>query len=539
MLNAPRRPWPRIGLEGTGRLRTIDYFDKRAELHPDREVLVDGAERLTYGELKVLTHRLARALANAGLKPQEPAAILSPNHGSVLSALLGLWRAEGVWIPVNTRNALDANIAYLNYVRAAFLFYHSSHAEDAARVKAEVPSIRRMICLDAPDGETPSLDQVLQAVGDGAAPDHGDPTGDGAELVAIIATGGTTGPAKGVRIPNRSWGTLMETIGNLMPCDDPVCLATAPLTHAAGPVAAAAIAMGATVVVLQKFDAEQVMAAIQEHRVTHMFLPPTALYTMLAHPRVREFDYSSLKYFLLAGSPVSPDKLKQAVEVFGPCMCQSYGQTEAHMIVTWLPPEVVAAAAAGEHPERLMSCGRPSYSVRVELMDDDGKLLGPGEVGEIVVRGGLVGDGYFELEEATREAWAHGWHHTGDVGRRDEDGFVYIVDRKKDMIVTGGFNVYSAEVEAAVMELDGVRECAVVGVPDDKWGEAVTAIVALIPGARVSEAEVIAHCKTRIGSVKAPKAVHVWDEIPRTAAGKFDKKAIRARFWTGSSRNVH
>jgi acyl-CoA synthetase (AMP-forming)/AMP-acid ligase II len=520
-------------------VRNIDYFDRSADLLPDRAVIVDGQARWTYAEARRASHRLALAMAGAGLKSQEPVAIFSPNHASVLLVLLGLWRAGAVWVPVNTRNALDANIAYLTYVRAGWLFYHSDFAAEAAEVKAKVPSIRQLVCLDAANGEHPSLEAFMASAGDGELPDSGDPVGNPDDLVAIIATGGTTGAAKGVRVPNRSWGTLMETIGNLMPASDPVCLASAPLTHAAGPVAMAAIAMGATVVVLPRFDAELVMRAIGEHRVTHMFLPPTALYAMLAHPDARRFDYSSLRYFLLAGSPVSPDRFRQAVEVFGPCMCQSYGQTEAHMIVTWLPPEVVAAAAAGDHPERLMSCGRPSYPVRVEIMDDEGRLLPPGEVGEIVVRGGLVGDGYFELPDATREARVFGWHHTGDVGRKDAGGFVYIVDRKKDMIVTGGFNVFSAEVEAAAMELDGVRECAVIGAPDEKWGEAVTAIVALDQGAAVTPDEIIAHCKSRLGGVKAPKAVHVWDEIPRTAAGKFDKKAIRARFWQGAERNVH
>ena len=520
-------------------MRNIDYFDRSAERHPDRAVIVDGATRWSYAEAGAMSHRLALAMAAAGLERQAPVAIFSPNHASVLLVLLGLWRAGAVWVPVNTRNALDANIDYLNYVRAGWLFYHSSFAAEAAEVKVRVPSVKHLVCLDAPDLDHPSLEAFMASGGDGVFPDDGDPVGDPSDLVAIIATGGTTGAAKGVRIPNRSWGTLMETIGNLMPATDPVCLASAPLTHAAGPVAMAAITMGATVVVLPRFDAGGVMRAIGEHRVTHMFLPPTALYSMLAHPDARQFDYSSLKYFLLAGSPVSPDKFRQAVEVFGPCMCQSYGQTEAHMIVTWLPPEVVAASAGGDHPERLMSCGRPSYPVRVEIMDDEGRLLPPGEVGEIVVRGGLVGDGYFELPDATREARAFGWHHTGDVGRKDDAGFVYIVDRKKDMIVTGGFNVFSAEVEAAVMELDGVRECAVVGTPDEKWGEAVTAIVALHDGAAVAPEQIIAHCKARLGGVKAPKSVHVWDEVPRTAAGKFDKKAIRARFWKDAERNVH
>ena len=521
-------------------MRSIDYFDKMARLYPDRDVLVAGKTRYTYETMRRLTHRVAGAMLDDGLEHQAHVAVMSPNHGSVLTVLLSIWRAGAVWIPVNTRNALDANIQYLNYVRASWLFFHSSHAEDAMRVKAAVPTIRRMICLDAAVSGHPSLDAFMRPDGSAEAADFGDPIGNPEELTAIIATGGTTGPAKGVRVMNRSWGTLLESVGNSMPVKGvPVSLATAPLTHAAGPVTMASIAMGATVVVLSGFDAESVMAAIERHRVTHMFLPPTALYTMLAHPKVRDYDYSSLKYFLLAGSPVSPEKLRQAVDVFGPCMCQSYGQTECHMIATWLPPRVVAAAARGDHPERLASCGRASYSVRVELMDDEGKILGEGEVGEIVARGGIVGGGYFELPEATAEAWEHGWHHTGDVGKRDKDGFFYIVDRKKDMIVSGGFNVYSAEVEAAAMELAEVEECAVIGVPHEKWGEQVTAVVVLAPGAHVAVDEIIAHCKARLGSVKAPKKVYFRDSIPRTPVGKVDKKALRTDFWKGITRSVN
>jgi len=518
-------------------MRSIDYFDKQAQRDPDRLILIAGETRYTYGQMHRLTHRLAGAMRAGGLAHQEPVAIMSPNHGAILTALLGLWRAGAVWIPVNTRNALDANIAYLTYVRAGWLFYHSSLAAEAREVRRRVPSIRRLICLDAEDGENPSLDAFMLPEDAPDAPDLGDPVGNPDELTAIIATGGTTGPAKGVRIMNRSWGALMETIGNLMPAQDPVCLACAPLTHAAGPVAMAAVAMGATISVLPGFDAEAVMHAIERDRVTHMFLPPTALYTMLAHPDVRDYDYSSLRYFLLAGSPVSPDKLRQAVEIFGPCMCQSYGQTECHMIATWLPPHEVAAAARGEHPERLASCGRASYSVRVELMDDDGNILPTGEVGEIVARGGIVGGGYFEMPEATAEATAYGWHHTGDVGRRDEHGYYYIVDRKKDMVVSGGFNVYSAEVEGAIMELDAVAEAAVIGIPHDHWGEQVHAVV--VTSRPIDEAAVIAHAKARLGSVKAPKSVAFVDAIPRTAAGKMDKKALRQPHWGEQARMVN
>jgi fatty-acyl-CoA synthase len=518
-------------------MRSIDYFDKMVRLQPDRAILIAGDTRFTYGEMHGLTHRLAGAMHAAGLKHQAPVAIMSPNHGAILTTLLGLWRAGAVWIPVNTRNALDANIAYLNYVRAGWLFYHSSLGEEARQVQARVPSIAHPICLDAPDGDTPSLDCFMLPEGVPDARDLGDPIGNPDELTAIIATGGTTGPSKGVRIMNRSWGALMETIGNLMPAENPVCLACAPLTHAAGPVAMAAIAMGATISVLPGFDAEAVMRAIQRDRVTHMFLPPTALYTMLAHPNVRDYDYSSLRYFLLAGSPVSPDKLRQAVEIFGECMCQSYGQTECHMIATWLPPQEVAAAARGKHPERLASCGKASYSLRVELMDDAGNILPTGEVGEIVARGGIVGGGYFEMPEATAESVAHGWHHTGDIGRRDEHGYYYIVDRKKDMVVSGGFNVYSAEVEGAIMELDAVAEAAIIGIPHEKWGEQVHAVV--VKRGAIDDAAIIAHAKAKLGSVQAPKTVEFVEAIPRTAAGKMDKKALRLPYWGEQGRMVY
>jgi len=270
-----------------------------------------------------------------------------------------------------------------------------------------------------------------------------------------------------------------------------------------------------------------------------LFLPPTALYNLLAHPKIKDFEYSSLQVFLLAGSPVSPDKLKQAVEIFGPCICQSYGQTEAPMLLTFLDAQTLAAAAAGDHPERLSSCGRPTSAVRLAIMDDDGQTLPARQRGEIVARGTLICDGYYEMPEATAEIRKHGWHHTGDVGYMDEAGYVYIVDRKKDMIITGGFNVYCAEVEAAIMALPQVHECAVIGIPHDTWGEAVTAMIVLRDGAALAESEVIAHCRDKLGAVKSPKSVEFCSEIPKTPAGKIDRKAIRKSYWAHAERQVH
>lgn len=318
-----------------------------------------------------------------------------------------------------------------------------------------------------------------------------------------------------------------------------MCLCTAPLSHAAGVVAFTMFAITGTNVVMPGFDALQVLKSIERYRVTHLFLPPTAFYSLLACSEVSRFDYSSLRVFLLAGSPVSPDKLKRGVEIFGPCMCQSYGQTEAPMLLTFLDAKTLAAAAAGDHPERLRSCGRATSAVRLAIMDEAGQILPPHQIGEIVARGSLVTAGYHNMPEATAEIHAHNWHHTGDVGYIDEDGYVYIVDRKKDMIISGGFNVFCAEVEAGIMALPAVHECVVIGVPDDRWGEAVKAVVVLQEGETLSEEAVIAHCKAKLGGVKSPKSVEFWKELPKTPAGKLDRKAIRQPYWAGADRQVH
>jgi acyl-CoA synthetase (AMP-forming)/AMP-acid ligase II len=522
-------------------MRTIDYFDKGAAIDPDRIALVDSGTRITYRDAQAATRRIAVALRGSGVKPQDPVAIYAPNAASVMLCLWGLWRADAIWVPVSARNALDANIQYLNYVRAVALFYHSSVAGDAAKLKAAVPTLRLLICMDAAESGNASLEAFM--VKDESAPqdDCGDPFGNLDHVVGIFPTGGTTGPSKGVNVTNLGWGTMIETALGAWHrgVSHPICLSTAPLTHAAGPMATVMAVLGATKHILARFDALEVLRAIERHKVTHFYLPPTALYALLDYPRLNEFDTSSLQLFLLAGSPVSPDRLKRAVEVFGPCMAQSYGQVEAPMILTYLPPEIVAAAARGDHPERLRSCGRATNAVRVEIMDEEGRFLPDGEPGEIVARGALVSHSYFQMPEASTEIHKFGWHHTGDVAYRDESGFFYIVDRKKDMVVTGGFNVFSAEVEACVMELPSVRECAVIGVPHERWGEAVTALVVPAKNAQLTEDEIIAHCKARLGGVKAPKAVHLCGELPKTQAGKLDKKAMRALFWAGRERSVN
>src|SRR5215469_11071366 len=522
-------------------MRAIDYFDKGAEANLDRTAIIDGDARWSYRQLQTATHQTAAALWAGGLRVQEPAGIYSHNDARVLLGMLGIMRAGAVWVPINYRNASDANVEYMNYVEMAWLFYHSQFRDSVREIQARVPALRGLICLDRDDGDHPSLRNFMEQGSGASELDWADAYGNVDWLAGLVPTGGTTGPAKGVRVTNLAFGTMTEMAGRYWrgDCEYPICLNTAPLSHAAGVMAFALCAQGATHIVMPKFDALEVLRNIERHRATHIYLPPTALYNLLAHPQVRDFDYSSLRVFLLAGSPVAPDKLKEAVEIFGRCVCQSYGQTEAPMLMTFLDSATVAEAAAGVHPERLASCGKPTSAVRLGIMDDSGRILPAPERGEIVVRGSLVCGGYYKMPEATAEIRTHGWHHTGDVGYLDEDGYVYIVDRKKDMIISGGFNVYCAEVEAAVMALPEVHECAVFGVPHDHWGEAVKAFVVLRPGVSLSEGAVISHCKCKLGGVKTPKSVEFCAEIPKTAAGKIDRKKLRAPYWENAERQVH
>ena len=522
-------------------MRAIDYFDKGAEANPDRTAIIDGDVRMNYREAQAITIRIARAMRASGLGEEAAAGIYSHNDARVLLSMLGIMRSGAVWVPINYRNAIDATLQYMNYVEMAWLFYHSDFHDSVKEIESRVPSLRHFVCLDRQDGDHPSLEGFMSSGDEGDDLDWGDAFGNIDRLVGLVPTGGTTGPAKGVRVTSLAWGTMTDMATHYWrgDCADPVCLNIAPLSHAAGVVAFTATAVGATNVIMPKFDTLEVLQNIPRFQVTHLFLPPTAFYNLLSHPDVEKFDYSSLRVFLLAGSPVSPDKLKRGVEIFGSCLCQSYGQTEAPMLLTFLDQKTLASAVSGDHPERLASCGKPTSAVRLAIMDEEGRILPPRERGEIVARGNLVTGGYHKLPEATAEIRRYGWHHTGDIGYMDDDGYVYIVDRKKDMIITGGFNVFSVEVETGIMALPQVHECAVIGVPHEIWGEAVKAFIVLRNGEYLTEDEVLKHCKTKLGGVKAPKSVEFCKEIPKTAAGKIDRKALRVPYWQHAERQVH
>ncbi len=429
-------------------MRMIDFFDRGARMAHDRACMIDGDTVRTYAEVKQRSDAIARALIADGLPAGGHAAVLSGNSMAAFEAILGILRADGVWVMANNRAPVAENAYLLDLLDVDTLFIHSEVADRILAFREQCPNIRRYIALDQPVAGADGWIEDMLVQSDEPVPQRR--AGHADELGFLANTGGTTGRSKGVMLTNGNWQALVSSLVASMPMKHaPVNLVAAPMTHAAGPLALASMALGGTVVVLPKFEPKAVIEAIARHRVTYIFLPPTAIYMLLAEPGVRDADFSSLEYISYAGAPMSLDRLKEAIAVFGPVMNASFGQTEAPMCVTAMPPHE-HLDAAGELA-RPGSCGRANLLSIVEIMDDDGNILPPGERGEIVVRGPLVMAGYYNNPEATAEVSTFGWHHTGDIGLRDEDGWFYVVDRKKDMIISGGFNIYPAEVEQALM----------------------------------------------------------------------------------------
>jgi fatty-acyl-CoA synthase len=359
-------------------------------------------------------------------------------------------------------------------------------------------------------------------------PLHRDPE----EVIRLGYSGGTTGKSKAIMLSGRGFQTMLDILLKEWEWPNDVRqLICSPLSHAGGVVFIPTLLKGGSIVVLPGFDPTAVLESIQEHRITCMLVVPTMIYAMLDHPGLKGYDLSSLEIIYYGSSLISPSRLKEAIEKVGPIFFQFYGQAEAPMSVTVMK----RAEHDPSNLTRLASCGRPVPWVRTQLLDSNNNPVPDGEPGEICVQGPLLMSGYLNKPEQTAEAFAGGWLHTGDIAVRDPDGFLRIVDRKKDMIITGGFNVYPREVEDVLSAHPAVAEAAVIGVPDEKWGEAVKAIVVLRAGATVSEAELIALVRERKGAVQAPKSLVITDKIPLSGVGKPDKKALRAQHASGNS----
>ena len=516
-------------------MNLIDFFDRSANAFPQRPVYIFDDRRWNYSEVADLATRIGHGLMAHGVLRETKCAVLSRNDPLAFTAMLGILKARGAWVPLNPANGADENLYIVEFFDVEVLFYQKEFESFAQLVKERIPAVRHFVCLDMPGTLGPQLADWAAAQLNAPIYLPWDPEG----MCMLRGTGGTTGRPKGVMNTNRNFETNIAVFLSCTRFDGPpVFLACAPMTHAAGVMAFVTIAGSGTVVIQRKFDAEEMLAAIPKYRVSSALLPSTAIYSVLSHPKVRDYDYSSLRHFFYGGAPTSAAKLREAIGVFGLVMTHSYGQTEVPTCVTFMGPAEHLDEDGKLDERRLLSCGRPSPFVRVALMDDDGNFVPERGIGEIVVQGGLVMRGYYKNPEATAEVSKHGWHHTGDLAYRDEQGYIYLCDRKKEMIITGGFNVYPLEVEQVVLSHDAVQDCAVVGVPDEKWGEAIKAVVELKQGRSVSAEELIAFCRQRLGGVKTPKSVDFIESLPKSPVGKVMRREVRRHYWTGRDRQI-
>ncbi len=492
----------------------IDFFWRAAQRWPDR-IAIDAPEgAIRYDVLAARVAALAAGLTALDPTPQSRVGICAGNSADHIAALLAVLACGKVWVPLNPKSTRPEIRRIIDATEPSILVLDAACADllDGA------PGTRVLTGADA--GTGPATLAGLAQTHAGAPRPVLDLPGDATQ--AIKFTGGTTGAPKGVTQPYRAW---MANISNQIHAwgfdEHERYIVAAPITHGTSTYLLPILAQGGCHVVLGGAGAEAVRTAFRERGGTVCFMPPTLVYMLMALPGASRADFPRLRRLIYGGAPMPSEKIREVRDFFGPVLGTTYGQTEAPQILTVMRPEDF------EDPHNWAAVGRTTWFSDVAIMAPDGRLLPTGEVGEVVARGDLLMTGYWRLPEKTAETLVDGWLHTGDRGLIDERGYLYLKDRLKDMVITGGFNVYPVDVENTLGQHPAVHECAVFGLPDDKWGETVQAAVQLRPGQQASEAELIAFVRERLGPVQTPKRIHFHDSLPRSPVGKVLKSAVR------------
>lgn len=492
----------------------------------DRVVIRHGDRELRADECFRLVHRIARALMERGLRKGSAVAVLSMNLPETYLTQLATDLVGARYTPLHPMGSLDDHQFVLDDAEIDTLIYDPRFFSDRARAIRDGGYAGQIFSLGEDD-----VSEDLLALAAEQSDEIVEPAMvRGNDIATLYYTGGTTGKPKGVMHTYFGrWYTAAIGTGNrdrspdLLPMK---MLITTPISHAGGTSIGPMIMGGGSVVLADRFDPAGFLSLVERHRITHAFLVPTMIYVLLDYLRDHpDIDVSSIEEFVYGAAPMSPTRLAEAIERFGPVFTQGYGQTEAGVGILRLGK----AEHRLDRPDLLASAGRATIGVVAKILREEGTEADVGEVGELCLRGPFVMAGYWKRPDLTKETMRGDWLHTDDMGFMDGDGYITLVDRRKDMIISGGFNVYPSEVENAISELGEVSACAVVGTPDEKWGEAVKAFVVLQPGAQLTAAEVIDHVRERKGRVQAPKSVEFIDELPVTPLGKLDKKVLRRR----------
>jgi fatty-acyl-CoA synthase len=496
--------------------------------YPGREAFFAGNRRLTYVQCSDLVGRLMSAYSARAVGAGSGVAMLSPNRPESWLAQAAAYLLGATFTGLQVLGTTDDHVSICEDAEASLLVADEAFADRAEAIHSHAATVDHLIVLRA-DGSHDGLAGVPPLpLGAGPA---------GEEDVAWFPyTGGTTGRPKGVMLPQRA--LVAQTLSYLASCgipEQPRYLAASPITHGAVLPLLPTLCRGGTVITLPAFDPDQWLRTIEVERATCAFIVPTMLQAVLDHARPEAFDLSSLETVFYSAAPMPPARLAEAMERIGPVFQQLYGLTENVGTATTLRRDEHDLA----RPDRLASCGRAVLGASVAVIDDDGNTLPVGEIGEIAVKSRATMLGYKNLPAETAAALGNGWLRTGDLGHRDDEGFFYIIDRKKDMIISGGFNVYAREVEDVLATHPAVASAAVIGIPDDKWGEAVHAVIVVRAGMSIDASDLAAFVRGRKGPVYAPKSVEFVAALPVTTVGKVDKKVLRAPFWSAQERQVH
>lgn len=488
---------------------------------PGRPLLniLDGAN-LTVGDVRDTTSQYCQALKSLGLGKGSRIGLISSNRPEVLMVANAIQITAAIYVPMHPLGGFDDHLHVVTDANVDVLIFDAErYSERAAALSAQVPDLTLLAF-----GASPLATDLVKVAEHFAPTQLIAPIVEGDDVLRLGYSGGTTGKPKALASVQRTGLATLSIMMAEWEWPSPVrFLSCTPLSHAGAAMFLPTLLKGGTMLVLPAFDPAQVLQTIQEYKINCVMLVPTMIYALLDHPKFDHYDLSSLETVFYGASAISPVRLKEAIERIGPVFMQFYGQAEAPMAVTILRKH--------EHditrPERLASCGRPVPWLNVELLDANNQPVPEGDPGEICVRGPLVMNGYRNNPQLTEEAFSGDWLHSGDVAVRDPDGFLRIIDRTKDMIVTGGFNVYPREIEDILAEHPAVSQVAVIGVPHDKWGEAITALIVLRDGHSASEQELMQRVTERKGSYQSPKTIEFIDSIPLTPVGKPDKKALR------------
>ena len=500
----------------------------------NRPCMSDGNSVWNYGEFGQAVASCVEKFAELGLQRGDGLAVLSGNRVEVFALLAAATICGIRYTPLHPLSAEDEHVFVLVDCEATLLLFDErKFAERSAKLKERVSTLRMVRSIGSADGSEPFLvgDYATNACGSRIAC-----AAESEDIAFLTYTGGTTGRSKGVMLSHRSLVTMTAMIMSEWDWPKvPRYLVVTPVSHAGGINVFAVLSLGGYIRVLDGFDAAKFCAVVEQERLNCTLLVPTVIGALIDAKEARAGrDLSSLELIIYGAAPIAPERLREGIGIFGPVFMQLYGQSEF--------PQAVCALRQVDHdfdrPKLLESCGMVNPLTELRLLDENLNEVPVGEVGEICLKGPMMMSGYWRQPELTAEAMQGGWLHTGDLARRDADGYIYIVDRTKDMIISGGFNIYPREVEDSLMSHPAVALAAVIGVPDAKWGEAVAAFVTFKDGQTASEDELIAVVKAQRGGPWAPKTVNFLSELPLTGLGKIDRKSLRAPFWQGRERAV-